>query len=82
MPSKRIGSAEKGRTLLSHSIIDPSSSRPLCKALLMSLSSKIEVSVFIDSGADTNFMDIQFATNHGLQFEDLIEPLIVRSLNN
>ncbi|KAL0180316.1 hypothetical protein M9458_025758, partial [Cirrhinus mrigala] len=69
-------------TLLSHSLIDPSSSRPLCKALLTSSSLKIEVSVFIDSGADTNFMDIQFATNHGFQFEDLTEPLIVRSLNN
>lgn len=82
VPGKRVGSAEKGRTLLSHSLIDPLPSRPLCKALLMSSSLKIEVSVLIDSGADTNFMDIQFAMKHGFQLEELLEPLIVRSLNN
>lgn len=82
LPSKRGGSARVGRTLLSQSLSSPPASRPLTSAQVSSGLVSTLVSVFIESGADANFIDQDFAENIHVETVPLPQPFQVSSLNN
>lgn len=65
-------------SLLSRSLINSTSPRPLFLAMLGSVPSQ----VFKDSGADANFIDHQLAKSLNLELIPLSKPLLIWFLNN
>lgn len=80
LSSKRQGSGWDGRMLLSLSLLESTVSHSLTQVQISSPPQQVTVSAFIDSGAGTNLVDIQFAKDLGIEFLSLPEQ--VRSLNN
>lgn len=62
--------------------MEASVSRPLALVQLGLSSHAVQVSAFIHSGIDTNSTDGSFAKKIGLEFQSLVQPLQVHSLNN
>ena len=72
--TKRQGSAVRLGALLSHapSVPVPHCSRSLLDATLLSLDHPFPVSALVDSGADENFIDSGFASQVGINYEQLL----------
>lgn len=70
------------RILAGGTSISPSEgSRTLIPASVLLNGSVIKCSVLIDSGAEGNFVDVEWAHHYGLPIHSLSSPLIVHSLN-
>ena len=74
LSSKRRGSPVKQRALVSRTMNCNMPSRPVLQAQLCFSGQIHTVNVLIDSGADTNLVDITLATQLGIGQDPLVEP--------
>lgn len=80
LPSKRQGSTVRGKLFLSPAKIKTAKPRQLTPVLLHLSGQTHSLAAFIDSGADTEFMNEQLASSLSIAFSDLQSPVQLRLL--